>query len=76
MSDFGFDPQRALKFLRQSVSEAPAQLADGFGRLVREAPPDRIEQLMRSPARKPILDGIFWQIPRQLDPAQAAGVKS
>lgn len=29
---------------------------------------------MRSPARKPILDGIFWQMPNQLDTAQAAGL--
>ncbi len=76
MRDFGFDPQRALEFIRQSMADAPAQLADGFGRLVRDAPPERIEQLMRSPARKPILDGIFWQLPKQLDPAQAADVKS
>ena len=76
MRDFGFDPQRALEFIRQSVADAPAQLADGLGRLVREAPPERIEQLMRSPARKPILDGIFWQMPKQLDAAQAAGVSS
>jgi len=76
MRDFGFDPQRAFEFIRQSAATAPAQLAGGFGRLVRDAPPERIEQLMRSPARKPILDGIFWQMPKQLDPAQAAGVKS
>ena len=31
---------------------------------------------MRSPARKAILDGIFWQMPKQLDPKHAAGVKA
>jgi putative sterol carrier protein len=74
MRDFGFDPQRALEFVKQSVSEAPAQLADGFGRVLRDAPPERLEQAMRSPLRKPILDGIFWQMPKQLDARQAAGV--
>jgi putative sterol carrier protein len=74
MRDFGFDPQRAMQFVKQSVAEAPAQLAEGFGRVMREAPPERVEQVMRSPARKPILDAIFWQIPKQLDSKQAAGV--
>jgi alkyl sulfatase BDS1-like metallo-beta-lactamase superfamily hydrolase len=76
MRDFGFDAQRALEFVKQSVSEAPAQLADGFGRMMREAPPERLEQLMRSPLRKPILDGIFWQMPKQLDARQSAGTRS
>ncbi len=72
--DFGFDPLRALDFVKQSVADAPAQLADGFGRVMRDAPPERMEQVMRSPLRKPILDGIFWQMPKQLDAKQAAGV--
>jgi putative sterol carrier protein len=76
MRDFGFDAQRALEFVKQSVSEAPAQLADGFGRVLRDAPPERLEQAMRSPLRKPILDGIFWQMPKQLDARQAAGVRA
>jgi putative sterol carrier protein len=51
-------------------------MADGFGRLVRDAPPERLEQVMRSPARKPILDGIFWQMPKQLDVSEASGLKT
>jgi alkyl sulfatase BDS1-like metallo-beta-lactamase superfamily hydrolase len=74
VNQFGFDPQKALEAVRKFVDDAPAQLVDGFGRLVRDAPPERLEQVMRSPARKPILDGIFWQLPKQLDPAQAVGV--
>ncbi len=74
MKDFGFDPQRALAAVKRLTSDAPAQLADGFGRLVREAPPERLEQLMRSPARKPLLDGIFWQMPKQLEGSQSKGV--
>jgi len=76
MKDFGFDPQRALDTVKRLAADAPAQFADGFGRLVRDATPERLEQVMRSPARKPILDGIFWQIPKQLDVRQAADVKS
>jgi hypothetical protein len=74
MKEFGFDPQRALELLRRTVADAPAQLADGITRFVRDAPAERIEQLMRSPARRPILDGIFWQMPKQIDPKRAAGV--
>jgi putative sterol carrier protein len=74
MKEFGFDPQRALELLKRTVADAPAQLADGITRLVRDAPAERIEQLMRSPARRPILDGIFWQMPKQINPERAAGV--
>jgi alkyl sulfatase BDS1-like metallo-beta-lactamase superfamily hydrolase len=76
MSYFGFDPQRALDQVRRLAADAPAQLADGFGRLVRDMPPERLEQVMRSPARRPVLDGIFWQMPKQLDAARARGVRA
>ena len=76
MADFGFDPQRILDQVKRLAADAPGQLAEGFGRVVRDVPPERLEQVMRSPARKPVLDGIFWQMPRQLDTAQAAGVKT
>lgn len=74
MKEFSFDPQRALDLLKRTVADAPAQLADGITRLVRDAPAERIEQLMRSPARRPILDGIFWRMPKQIDSKRAAGV--
>src|SRR6201999_3567003 len=34
------------------------------------------EQVIRSPARGAVLDGIFWQMPRQLDAKAAANVKT
>jgi putative sterol carrier protein len=74
--EFGFDPQRALDAVKRFAADAPAQLADGLGRLVRDTSPERLEQVMRSPARKPILDGVFWQMPKQLDAKQAAGLKT
>jgi putative sterol carrier protein len=76
MRDFDFDPQRALDAIKRLATDAPTMLAGGFGRLVRDTPPERLEQLMRSPARKPLLDGIFWSMPRQLDSEQAAGVET
>jgi putative sterol carrier protein len=74
--DFGFDPQRALDQLKKFAADAPAQIADGLGRLVRETPPERLDQIMKSPARRPLLDGIFWGIPRQLDAKAAANIKT
>jgi hypothetical protein len=74
--DFGFDPQRALDQLKRFAADAPAQVAEGVGRLVRDAPPGRLEQVMRSPARRALLDGIFWGMPRQLDAKAAAGVNT
>ena len=73
---FDFDPQRALDQLKKFASDAPAQIADGLGKLVRDASPERLEQVMRSPARRAVLDGIFWQMPRQLDAKAAANVKT
>jgi len=72
--EFGFDPQRALDQLKKFANDAPSQIADGLGRLVREATPERLEQVMRSPARRALLDGIFWGMPKQMDANAAAGV--
>jgi putative sterol carrier protein len=74
--DFGFDPQRALDQLRKFAADAPAQIADGIGRLVRDTSPERLDQIMKSPARRPLLDGVFWQMPRQLDAKAAAHIKT
>jgi putative sterol carrier protein len=76
VNEFGFDPQRALHAVKRLASDAPGQLADGVGKLVRDSSPERLEQVMRSPARRAILDGIFWQMPKQIDPKHAAGVKA
>lgn len=72
----GFDPQRAMDQIKRLAADAPAHLVGGFERLVRESPPQRLEQLMRSPARRALLDGIFWQMPRQVDASAAAGTNT
>ncbi len=38
-----------------------------FSTIVRSAPDGRLEQLMRTPARKVIIGGIFWRLPQQLE---------
>ena len=48
------------------------QLADGFARVVGEVPAERLEWFMRTPRRRPLLDAIFWQMPKHLDSTRAA----
>ena len=48
------------------------QLADGFARVVGEVPAERLEWFMRTPLRRPLLDAIFWQMPKHLDSTRAA----
>ncbi len=74
MSEPWFDPQHLQEILKRRLADVPGQLAEGFARVVRDAPEPRLEQLMRTPARRVILDGIFWQIPQQFDHERAAGI--
>lgn len=48
-----------------------SQLADGFARVVGDLPADRLEWFMRTPLRRPLLDAIFWQMPKHLDRTRA-----
>lgn len=47
--------------------------ADQFARIAR-ADEARLAHLMTGRLRRPLLDLVFWQMPRQLDRAKAAGV--
>jgi hypothetical protein len=49
-------------------------LAEGFARLVRGAPAHSLERILRTPVRRAVLDGIFWQMPQQLASGSAAGL--
>jgi alkyl sulfatase BDS1-like metallo-beta-lactamase superfamily hydrolase len=72
----GFDGDRARAAFRKLLADAPDHAAQGFVRLVRGAGPERLQQVMRSPARIAVLEGIFWQMPQRFDPARAAGIES
>jgi putative sterol carrier protein len=50
------------------------QLAGAFARAVRSAPDGRLEQVLRTPVRRPVLDAIFWQMPQHFDRNAAAGM--
>jgi predicted lipid carrier protein YhbT len=56
------------------VADVNRQLADGVSRVLRGVPDDRLEQAMRTPLRRVVLDAIFWQMPQHLDRRGASAV--
>ena len=66
----------ALATIRRTVSAAPAQVADGFVRAVRNSPSERLDRLMHTPVRRVVLEAIFWQMPRYLDRKPAARINT
>lgn len=67
-------PQRTVTTIRRTLAGAPTQVAEGFASAVRNAPKERLEKVMRSPARRVLLETIFWQMPRHIDPRTAKGM--
>jgi putative sterol carrier protein len=58
------------KFAR-AMGDAPRALADGLARGVRGVPDNRLEQALRTPLRRVVLDAIFWQMPQHIDRRRA-----
>jgi predicted lipid carrier protein YhbT len=71
-----FDRSEAAAMLRRSVATAPAQAAESLARFVRDSPDHRLQALMRTPARRVVLESIFWQMPKYLDRDRARGVRA
>jgi putative sterol carrier protein len=76
MSALRDDPEGKVAAIKRKLAHSPGQLAEGFASAVRKAPKERLEQLMRSPARRVILGAIFWQMPRHVDSQRAKGLTS
>ncbi len=76
MSVRGEDTQRRLAAIKRRLSDAPEQFADGLASAVRNSPSERLERLMTSPARRVVLEAIFWQMPRHVDRERAKGLTS
>jgi hypothetical protein len=74
MSALRSTPQRTVTTIRRTLAGAPTQVAEGFASAVRNAPKERLDKIMRSPARRVLLETIFWQMPRHIDPATAKGM--
>ena len=64
------------KVLTASGRLAPEAAIDRFAAAIRAMPAERLEKLMRTPARRLVLAGIFWQMPRHLDRRKAAAVSA
>jgi putative sterol carrier protein len=62
--------------LQRQIERAPVQLAEGFAKVVRSAPDERLQQVLRTPIRRPVLEGIFWQMPQHINRKAAAGMKA
>lgn len=58
----------------RAVTDLENEVLTRLARLVRNAPEQRLDQLMRTPARHVIIGGIFRQLRQQLDPNLPAGV--
>lgn len=59
---------------RRRAARAPARAVYRLSRMVQDAPDERLARLMRGPARRPILEGVFRQMPNRLDSQRANGV--
>jgi hypothetical protein len=64
------------KLLAASGRLAPAAAIDWVARTIRSQPPERVDRLMRTPARRVVLAAIFWQMPQHLDRRRAAAVNA
>ncbi len=76
MDDPKLDLNKLMLAARRGAARAPSQLAERISRLVDETPDDRLEWLMKSPARRMILEGVFWKMPQHVDSRRAAGVNA
>ena len=65
------DPESAMARIKRAIAGAPVQIAEGLASTVQSASPERLEQLMHTPARRLILDAIFWQMPQFVDRRQS-----
>jgi putative sterol carrier protein len=61
---------------RQGLAVLQTQLADGFARAVRTAPHAGLEQVLRTPIRRVVLEAIFWQMPQHFDGKAARGMET
>ena len=76
--------QAIVEFLRQLLAKllgasgrlAPEAVIDRVAATIRTMPAERLERIMRTPVRRLVLEGIFWQMPRHLDRRRAAAVNA
>ena len=70
------DPRQALAAVRRALAATPAQLAGGLQRVVRDSPDEWLEQMMQTPARRVVLEVLFWQLSERLDSAAGSRISA
>lgn len=68
-----FDPSREVRRLGNALAD---ELTGRLGRLVGDVSEPRLRQAMRTPLRRPVLDTVFWGLPRVLANSRAHEVTS
>jgi len=77
MSDPRPAARQTLAVAGRLLAATPGQLHSSFVRLVRDAPEERLEQLMHTPAtRRLFLEALFWRMSQRLDRAHAAPIEA
>jgi SCP-2 sterol transfer family len=61
---------------RARAQDATVRVTEAMAQIARTAPPVALSQLLRSPARKVLLDAIFWHAARQLSRSQSVDLDS
>jgi len=74
LSSAPLDPRQALAAARRALAATPTQLASGVARVVRDSPDEWLGQMMQTPARRVVLEVLFWQLAQRVD--AAGGVKT
>ena len=70
------DPSLPARELRRLTGLLTDELTSRLGWLVGEIPEPRLRQAMRTPLRRPVLEAVFWGLPRAMDATRASEVTS
>jgi hypothetical protein len=76
MDESRLELRTMIEGARARAALASARLGDRLTERLHQTPDERLARLMRSRVRRAILEGIFWQMPRYLDPGRATGVNA
>ena len=70
------DLRKTIDTLQQGLGRVQADAAERAARAIRGASHEQLEQVMESPARRVVLETIFWQMPRRVDKRRAADTRT
>jgi hypothetical protein len=71
-----FDPSGPDREARSLTGQLQSELTAGLARTLGSVPDHRVHQAMRTPLRRPVLDALFWGLPRVLADTRADEITS